>query len=162
MATQVKLSEIIFGLESQFQKSSAYVKKKTGEVAIITDEEFFEAEKGDSLENYPEWQQGIIKIARDILEDDEKYISLPSKFDIDEYRMMERFCLSIKDKEISDSLYNAIKGTGAFRGFKDGVHRFGVADDWYKYRDQELKRIAISWCEENKIEYIDDLENYQK
>lgn len=157
MSIRVKLSEIILGMESQFHESSSYLNKKTGEVVIITDEEFFEAEKGDSLEKYPEWQQGIIKVAREILEDDEKYEPLPSRFDIDEYSIMERFCLSIKDERISESLYNAIKGTGAFRLFKDGIHRFGVADDWYKYRDQELKKIAIWWCEKNKIEYIDDL-----
>lgn len=68
---------------------------------------------------------------------------------------MERFCLSIEDEEISDSLYYAIKGKGAFRRFKEGIHRYGITDDWYKYREEALKQMARDWCEENDIEYIE-------
>lgn len=67
---------------------------------------------------------------------------------------MERFCLFLKDQEVSDSLYHAIKGKCAFRRFKEGIHRFGIADAWYKYRDDALRTIAIDWCEENDIEYV--------
>ena len=69
---------------------------------------------------------------------------------------MEQFSLSIEDQEISESLYNAIHGRGAFRFFKDSIHRFGIADQWYKYRDAALKRIAIDFCEANSIEYHQD------
>lgn len=71
--------------------------------------------------------------------------------------MMERFALSVNNEEISDSLYTAIKGRGAFRRFKDEVRRFGIEEDWYRYRDEKFKELAIEWCEDNKIDFTDDL-----
>lgn len=92
------------------------------------------------------------------MDDDKgKYIALPSKFDIiNEYSMMERFALSVDD-EISDYLQTAIKGRGAFRQFNDGVSRFGIEEDWYEFRDEKYKELAIDWCEDNNIRYVDDL-----
>jgi len=152
----VKLSDIIMGMECQSDDSSSYLNKKTGEIVMVMGEELRAVEDGDSLEGYPEWQQEAIKIAQDVFESYENYVELPSKFDIHEYRIMERFCLSIEDEQISDSLYYAIKGKGAFRRFKNGIYRFGVAEDWYEYWERAFTRIAKEWCEANTIEYIDD------
>ena len=69
---------------------------------------------------------------------------------------MERFCLSVEDEERSDALLDAIKGKGAFRRFKDKVHAFGIADNWYEFRDDALKRLAVDWCEANGISYRDE------
>ena len=66
---------------------------------------------------------------------------------------MERFCLSIDDSEISDTLYSLIKGSGAFQRFKNAIHKFDIVEDWHKYRDNTLKEIAIEWCQENGIEF---------
>ena len=30
-----------------------------------------------------------------------------------------------------------------------------MANEWYKYRDQQYKEIALEWCEENDIEVIE-------
>ena len=158
MNKKVKLSEIIDGMEFQSDENHSYLNKKMCKVVTVSEEEFHAAEMDDSLNNYPEWQHEMIEIAREILTDEgrEKFIDLPSKFDIHEYSIMERFCISIEDNKISDSLYHAIKGSGAFRRFKDGIYRFGIEEDWYRYRDEAIKRIAIDWCDENGIEYIDD------
>ena len=56
---------------------------------------------------------------------------------------------------MSDTLYSLIKSSGAFRRFKDAIQDYGIADDWYKYRNKALKEIAIEWCEENGIEFDD-------
>ncbi len=129
MKRPVKLSEIIDGMESQTDEARAYLNKETGEIVIISDEEFSAAEEKHSLESYPEWQRGFIREAANVLEDDKgRYIALPSKFDIDEYHMMERFALSADD-EFSASLLAAIKVEGAFRRFKDGIARFGIEED---------------------------------
>ncbi len=67
---------------------------------------------------------------------------------------MEQFCLSISDPKISDELYYAIKGRGAFRRFKDQIHYYGLADAWYEYLEAALKKMAVAWCERNTIEYV--------
>jgi hypothetical protein len=68
---------------------------------------------------------------------------------------MERFCYSVDDDERRDGLFNAIRGRGAFRYFKDKIREYGIADDWYQYRDDALREIAIVWCEENENPYTD-------
>ncbi|HCO95358.1 MAG TPA: hypothetical protein DIU00_15650 [Phycisphaerales bacterium] len=156
MTIRVKLDDIIDGLESQSDESSSFLNKKTGEVVLIIDEELNAARENEPIEDFPDWQQDQVRIAKEIIAETGDYISLPTKFDIDEYRIMERFCLSLDDPEMSDLLYGLIKGSGAFRRFKDAIHKYEFADEWYSYRNKALKEIAIEWCQENGIEFQDE------
>lgn len=153
MALCIKLDDIIDALECQSDESHSYMDKRTGKVILISDEELCAAENDEPIEDFPDWQQDQIKIAKEILQETGDYIGLPSKFDIHEYSIMERFCLSIDDPEISDTLYSLIKGSGAFQRFKDAIHDYGIADDWHKYRENGLKEVAIEWCQENGIDF---------
>lgn len=159
MPVPVKLSDIAESISFQTDEDSYYLNRETGDVIPVTDQEFRAAEEedGSSKELYG-LEDEQIEIAQDILADErqQKYIPLPDKFDVHEYSIMERFCLSIKDAKISDSLYRTIKGKGAFRRFKDAIYQYGVAEDWYKYRDNAMRSIAIDWCKGNGIEYIED------
>jgi hypothetical protein len=46
-----------------------------------------------------------------------------------------------------------IRGRGAFRRFKDQIQAYGMAEEWYRYRDTALREIAVAWCEEHGIPY---------
>jgi hypothetical protein len=151
-ALRVKLADIIEGLEFQADEQSSFLNLTTGEVVSITDEELRAAEEEASLEDFPDWQHEAIRIARDILETDH-YLPLPDRFEIHEYSIMERFCLSVDDEDIRDDLCNAIRGRGAFRYFKYSIHAYGIAEEWYRYRDAALRAIAVAWCEEHSIPY---------
>jgi hypothetical protein len=50
----------------------------------------------------------------------------------------------------------SIKGSGAFRRFKDNIRRFNLKEDWYRYRDESIREIAVEWCEENSISFTAD------
>lgn len=50
-------------------------------------------------------------------------------------------------------LEKAIQGRGAFRRFKDRIRTLGLEQAWYGYQEDEYKRHAIRWCEENGVEY---------
>lgn len=154
MAVMVKLKDILEGLEFQSDDGSSYLHTTTGEVVYITEEELRAAEEEAPLEDFPAWQHDAIRIAGEMLETDH-YLPLPTKFDIHEYRIMERFCYSVDDDDMRDDLCNAIRGRGAFRYFKDKIHEYGIADDWYTYRDEALREIAIAWCEEHEIQYTE-------
>ena len=93
-------------------------------------------------------------MARDILETDH-YLSLPDRFEINEYSIMERFCLSVDDEDLRDDLGSAIRGRGAFRRFKDRMQLYGMAEEWYRYRDAALREIAVVWCEAHGITYTE-------
>jgi hypothetical protein len=153
METRVKLSDIIEGLEFQSDESSSFLNKKTGEVVLMTDYAMRAAEDNEPLEDLPDWERDLVSIAREILAESDQYIPLPTKFDIDEYSIMERFCTSLDKQEIGDILYDLISGSGAFRRFKNAIYKYGVEDEWFKYRDNAIKEIAIEWCRENNIKF---------
>jgi hypothetical protein len=150
----VKLSDIIEGLEFQADESFSYLNTATGAVVSVTTEELRAAENDEPLEDFPDWQHDAIRIARDIVETDH-YLPLPDRFEIHEYSIMERFCLSVDDADIREDLCNAIRGRGAFRYFKDRMHAYGIAEAWYQYRDAALREIAIGWCEAHGIPYTE-------
>ena len=83
----------------------------------------------------------------------EKSIMLPTRYDINEYEMMEDFAETIEDTRLQNQLYISLNGRGAFRRFKDNCINFDIIDDWYKYRDQKYKELAINWCKDNNIEF---------
>jgi Uncharacterised protein family (UPF0158) len=153
-ALRVKLSDLIEGMDFQSDEQSSFLNLTTGEVVSITDEELRAAENEEPIEDFPEWQHDAIRMAGDILETDH-YLPLPDRFEIHEYQIMERFCLSIDDEDMRDDLCDAIHGRGAFRRFKDRMQVYGMAEEWYQYRDAALREIAIAWCEEHGIPYTE-------
>jgi hypothetical protein len=154
MTVQVKLQDILEGMDFQSDEQSSFLNLTTGEVVSVTDEELRAAEHDAPLEDFPDWQHDAIRVAGEILETDH-YLPLPDRFEINEYQIMERFCLSVEDDDLRDDLYDAIRGRGAFRRFKDRVQVYGVAEDWYRYRDAALREIAIAWCEAHDILYTE-------
>ncbi len=149
-----KLKEIIGGMDDQNDELYFYLNKKTGEVVMVSSEEMRAAEDEEPIEDYPKWQQEIIKIAIEIVNTDD-YIELPDRYEIHEYEMMENFCLSIEDNKIRGSLFDAIRGKGAFRRFKDKAYKYDILENYHEFKNLALKEIAIEWCNENNIKYID-------
>ncbi len=62
--------------------------------------------------------------------------------------MMESFAYDRDER-----LVNAIKGSGAFRRFKDMAEEIGLIDDWYEFRDNCYRERAKEWCESHGIEW---------
>lgn len=79
-------------------------------------------------------------------------VRLPSQHDIHEYQMMEDFIEELPSKEYQNKLFRAITGKGAFRRFKDTVNILGIEKQWYAFRDEAYKQIALEWCRENNLE----------
>ncbi len=152
MPVPVKLKDIIEGLEFLTDEGSSYLNTTTGEVVYVTTEELRAAEEEQPLEDFPAWQHDALRIARDIVETDH-YLPLPDRFEINEYHIMERFCLSVDNDDLRDDLCDAIRGRGAFRRFKDKVQVYGMAEEWYRYRDNALREMAMAWCEAHGIAY---------
>ena len=154
MTRQVKLQDMLEKMDFQSDEQSSFLNLTTGEVVAITDEELRAAENDEPLEDFPEWQHDAIHIAGEIIETDH-YLPLRDRFEINEYRMMERFCLSVDADDLRDDLCDAIRGRGAFRRFKDRIQVYGIAEEWYRYRDAALREITIAWCEEHAIRYTE-------
>ena len=152
MKDKLKLNLIVQEMDSQSNEMSAFLNKETQEINFISEDEFRYAEDEEHIEELPEWQQDQIKTAEEILYGD-NWVPLPSKFEIHEYNIMEEFCLSIEDEQLSDIMYNSIKGRGAFGKFKYNIKKHNIDKDWYKFREESLEAIAIEWCVGNGIDY---------
>ncbi|MEW9677309.1 UPF0158 family protein [Lentibacillus sp. L22] len=96
-----------------------------------------------------------MRLAYDIVEDADKYIELPTPHDIDEYDMVENFCFTVKIKKKKEILLKAIRGKGAFGRFRHHIADLDLEQDWYMFRDQSYKQIAIDFCEMNGLEYVE-------
>ncbi len=152
--TKVKLEDVIEQLQLSNEETKSYLNKSTGEIHLIPDEvENYIEEEGSDEYDLPDWEIEIIPIAKDILANPNNYIQLPNQFDINEYSIMEKFSLSLAEEKLRDSIYSSLKGSGAFRRFKNSINEFGIEDKWYKYKDAELKEFAIEWCKENSLEF---------
>jgi len=156
MPLPVKLSEVIDGLEMADDNFKSYINRNTGEVASVSDEEAgWVEEEEEPGEDWPDWQVQALADARRILDSDE-FIRLPTKFDIHEWSIMERFARSLDNKDDSDHLLDAIHGRGAFRMFKSIIARMGLREAWFKFRYDALAEIAIEFLEEHGIPYTRD------
>ncbi|MFD2759932.1 UPF0158 family protein [Lentibacillus juripiscarius] len=155
MGAKVKLTDIIDEMEMQTEEDSPLLKKDTGEIIYIMKDFIRMAEDGEPYDHLPDWQQEQMELAIDFVENEDKYVELPSKFEIDEYAMIEDFCFSVKDSKAQEKLLRIICGKGAFRRFKDEIIDLDLEDDWYTYRDNCYKQIAIDFCERHKVEYTE-------
>jgi hypothetical protein len=59
----------------------------------------------------------------------------------------------VTSEKIREDLLNAIHGAGAFRHFKDTLRRHRIESDWFTFRAEALKQIALDWCEERRISW---------
>lgn len=132
---KVKLNEIIDALDFTNNEIEYYYNPDNGEIFMsnIGDYEDLNEDELDELF--------------------EKAIMLPTRYDINEYEMMEDFTVTIEDTRLRNQLYISLNGSGAFRRFKDTCINFDIIDDWYKFRDEKYKEIAINWCKENNIKF---------
>ena len=153
----VSLRSVVNEMDVLSDEVTAYINKKTGELCSVSEEEANIVEQGNEDDEFiPAWQRETLPRVREVLESDD-FVVLPDKFEIHEYSIMERFCLSIPDGEIQDELLHVIQGRGAFCRFKNAIHNKGIQDDWYRFRDEALKRIAIDFLESEGIAWQDDV-----
>jgi len=155
MAAEVELDVIIEALEMADDSISSYLDVETGEVHSITEEEFDLAEDPQTaIEDLPNWQREAVTLARSIQKQDGKrYMALPEKFDVHELAMMDRFSMTLRDAQMRNDFHGGIRGAGAFRLFKHLLTEYDLWDAWNRFKQVELRQMAIEWCKENGITY---------
>ncbi|MGG3471368.1 UPF0158 family protein [Neobacillus pocheonensis] len=144
MTIQVKLKDIIEEMEIQFEESRSFLNIKTGEIVLVTSEDLRASEEEKTFDNLPVWEQDTKMIAIDVVENFENYIEFPTKYEVNEYEIMENFCLIVSDERKQDALLRSIRGKGAFRRFKDKIIDFELEDQWYSYRDHCFKKLRLN------------------
>ena len=138
---KVKLDVILDAIEMADDNYTYFLDLETGESVFLADE-LVTGLDNEGLED-------------EIEENLERYLRLPTKFEIHEYHIMEEFIWTLK-VDSADKLEHAIQGRGAFRRFKDMVDRMGISQQWYDFQAEYYRKLAIEWCQEHGLEYIEE------
>lgn len=146
----ISLKAVVDALEMADDEISCWLHPETGEILEIRDDEMRVVEDEEPLDDRPDWEREHLSRVREVVESDVRR-QLPGKFDIHEWQIMKDFSQSRSDAGIRDQLLDAVHGSGAFRHFKSTIHRLNIQDDWYRFRDETLERIAREWPEEENL-----------
>ncbi|MDD3169063.1 MAG: UPF0158 family protein [Eubacteriales bacterium] len=152
---RVKLQDIVDALSMQFEEQQQFLNLETSEITLVQDIHFRIAEDIEDVDHfdYPiEWEKEEILKAYDVLVSDDNYLALPDRYEVNEYNIMEEFCLQLLPPK-SEVFLNAIRGRGAFRRFRDLLERYGILEQWYNFEQQSLTEIAREWCRKNEVPY---------
>ncbi len=157
MVVKALLDDLMESLECSASDMNAYYDRLTGNTIFLNDDYLRQAARRKSADDESKlanWEKECLAEARAIVNDnDDRYIPLPGSDDIHEWAIMNRFALNA-NSNLTDRLTRALKGGGAFRRFRETLDRHGLTDQWYSFRKAALREIAIAWCEENNIEYV--------
>ena len=84
-----------------------------------------------------------------------RFLRFPTKFEIHEYSIMVSFIEALPAGRIRNELAQVIRGRGAFRRFKSSIRYYGIEQLWYDYLENAYREIAIRWCAEHDLKYIE-------
>lgn len=137
----IRLSQVIDAIESACDAYTEFYDTQTGETVSLPDP-LWTGESDEELEALLEAEP-------------RRFLRFPTKFEIHEYSIMERFSEALPAGKIQRELANAIRGKGAFRRFKGTIRYYGIEQLWYDYLENSHREIAIRWCEENGLHYAE-------
>lgn len=134
------LQEVIGTLSDIGDDFSALINVKTGEILP------FIAGLNDPEEDEEEWEDKLF---------DDDWVSFPNKYDINAYQMMVDFIDLVPDEIMQSDLASAIRGSGAFRRFRDYVGNHNLLEQWYAFEQDQWQRKAITFLKDNDIPYTE-------
>lgn len=138
----IKLSTLTEAMDFVLDEAIQEYDKASGEIHLIYDG-MVDGEINQELEEY-------------ICESDD-FITLPEKYEINDYEIMREFIYTLPNGKLQDNLLNAISGRGAFRRFREVLDDYGKTEKWYAYKEAAYEQIARDWAERNDIEIIEDI-----
>jgi hypothetical protein len=154
----VSIKDIVIGLEMQGQEGLAFLDLDSGKVETVSrsllseaegvEEEVEEGTGGEEPDGPGDEWDLALRIAGS-----DRYLRLPTTFDIHELSIMTEFAQSDEAGKAGAELEDALRGGGAFRHFKGALRRRGIEKKWFAFRDEALREIAIEWCEEHGISW---------
>jgi hypothetical protein len=171
---KVELGELTYAFEDASWMTNYYLDLETGQVVMISDdtrrqleeiyEETYDSEAEEPFDlaevlrqyDLPEWQQ------HELLQADQveagcgsRYIGVPTADSHEGYRDMEDFIFTLRDERLQERLWEAIRGRGAFRRFKDVLARHPrERERWFEFQEDRLRRRVLEWLESEGIEPI--------
>lgn len=140
------LSDIVNEMVEIGPNHHVFLDKESGELIAMNDAQLTEIDALVEGQPIEDWQQRF-KSRRQAGE----IIELPSRFEYQEYSIVERFCETVRDPGQRERLLKAIHGKRAFRDFLTLVRKLGLEDRWIGFRNRAFEEIAIAWLSKHGI-----------
>ena len=147
MAVVVSLADIVNEMAEITGHHTIFLNQRTGEIVTLNEHQRHALEIGHD----PEPGSDRPALSDDLR--DGNLLELPSKFEHQEYSIVERFCHTVKDAQQRQTLFAAIHGKQAFRDFNVEVTQLGLEERWHGFRNQAFEEIAVAFLEKNGIAY---------
>jgi hypothetical protein len=125
MTTSAVLDDLIDALEEQSDSLFPFLDREAGEVVLISDESLSLAKtEPEEIDLLPDWQKEEFELAV-LIETSDRYLRLPTQFDMHEWNIMADFCHQLRRDDIRERLLGAIHGNRArlVRGRSHSPHR---------------------------------------
>jgi hypothetical protein len=114
MTTSAVLDDLIDALEEQSDSLFPFLDRQTGEVLLISDESLSLSEaEPEEIALLPDWQKEEAELAV-LIESTDRYLRLPTRFDVHEWNIMPEFCHQVRRDDIRERLLGVIHGNQAF------------------------------------------------
>lgn len=129
--------------------------RKKDEIVSVNSDDFDLIEDGDeTIDSLPDWEKEDYHLYQEIQNDySDRFVSLPTEWDLDESRVIYHYCFQLKDQNKADDLLNAFNGNHRYRKFRHALAINNLRESYYAYKYQAMKKLAIEWCKENHIAY---------
>ncbi len=170
---KIDLFDLAYALENVSWETNHYLDLETGQVIMVfTDtyrelEDFYEAAYDSESEEafdlaevleqrgLPEWQKQVLLEAYQIQANSSRYLAIPRADSYEGYNDMEAFIFTVEDSRLQDRLWQAIRGRGAFRRFKDTLARYPrERNRWFEFKDKLMEQRVLDWLASEGIEPI--------
>lgn len=152
--SQVKLSDLIDGIELQNNRIDAFLNSKTGQVVYVENNLYKIVKSEYDLNDYPQKQQKKIKLTEKIMNED-YFIAVPSKKDISEYTIMKAFIYLINNEEVKEKLLESIQSKKPYKRFNNEIIELDIKDKWLEFKENYIKEKLIKWGKYNNFEIVE-------
>lgn len=137
LKVSVSLDELCDAYEMNSEEISHYLDVNTGEILMRMD---------PLLTGYKD------KDLEEELEDDERYLELPTIASRDAYGLMVEFVETVTSTELQDRLNTALNGRKPFRTFKDALLDFPEErETWFRFEREAHQQEILKWLNDQHI-----------
>ncbi|RRK09296.1 hypothetical protein D1831_13505 [Lactiplantibacillus garii] len=131
---EIKLAALVEAISLMDDETTGFYNRVTGEFNYIND-------------YVDDVDAGMIDF------DDDRYLRLPTAYEIDDYQIMQAYTERLPAGKDQRQLAESLRGRGAFHHFRETLIRLDLEQAWYAFQDQAYRQIAIDWCHENGLTY---------
>jgi hypothetical protein len=116
-----------------------------------------EVQQAAAQRDLPDWiRDAVVVVAQVDHGLGTRFLEVPERDPRDGYEDMQAFIASVESPDLQEWLYEAIRGRGAFRRFKDVLGRYPHEQQrWYVFKDARLRERVLEWLVSEGIEPVD-------